>query len=94
MKNKRLFGFVLAAVALLLIPLTAMQLTDEVNWTRKDFGFMGFLLVSTAVICEFVLRTVRRIELRIAICSLILAAFVFIWIELAVGIFGTMFAGK
>ena len=93
MNNKRLIGIVLTIAFLLLIPLIAMQFTGEVNWTLLDFVIAGVLLLSTGLICEFVLRMVKKIEYRIAICAVILAALVLIWIELAVGIFGTPFAG-
>lgn len=93
MQNKRLIGIVLTAAFLLLIPLIAMQFTNEVNWTLFDFVVAGVLLFGTGFICEFVLRAVKKIEYRIAICAAILAVLVLIWIELAVGIFGTPFAG-
>jgi hypothetical protein len=79
---------------ILLIPLIAMQFTEEVKWTLSDFLVMGFLLVGTGLLCEFVIRKVRKINLRIAFCFLLLLAFLIIWAELAVGIFGTPFAGQ
>jgi len=93
MNNKRLIGIVLAVAFLLLIPFIAMQFTDEVKWTRLDFVTAGVLLLGTGLLCELVLRTVNKIEYRIAVCAVILVALVLIWIELAVGIFGTRFAG-
>jgi len=94
MQNKRLIGIVLTVALLLLIPLIAMQFTDEVNWTRFDFIVMGVLLLGTGLMCELVMRKVNKIEYRIAICAAILAALLLIWLELAVGIFGTRFAGS
>ena len=94
MQNKRLIGIVLTIALILLIPLIAMQFTDEVNWTRFDFVVMGVLLLGTGLMCELVMRKVNKIEYRIAICAAILAALLLIWLELAVGIFGTRFAGS
>ena len=94
MKNKRLIGIVLTVVLLLLIPLIAMQFTDEVNWSLFDFIVAGVLLLGTGLMCELVMRKVNKIEYRIAICVAILAALLLIWVELAVGIFGTPFAGS
>lgn len=94
MKNLRIIGIVSAVGLLLLIPLTAMEFTDEVNWTLLDFLVMGVLLLGTGLACEFVLRKVTRIGHRIAICLAILVAFLLIWAELAVGLFGTPFAGS
>jgi peptidoglycan/LPS O-acetylase OafA/YrhL len=93
-KNKRLGGIMLSAALLLLIPLVAMQFTQEVNWTLSDFIVMGALLLGTGLACEFVLRKVKKAEHRIAICAALLVALVLIWMELAVGIFGTPFAGN
>ncbi len=93
MKNKRLIGILLTVALLLLIPFIAMWFTDEVKWSRFDFLVMGVVLLGTGLMCELVMRNVNKIQNRIAICAAILAAFVLIWLELAVGIFGTPFAG-
>ncbi len=94
MKNKRIIGVVITVALLLLIPLVAMQFTDEVNWTLMDFAAMGVLLLGTGLMCELVMRKVTEIKYRVGICLAILAAFLLVWIELAVGIFGTPFAGS
>jgi len=94
MKNKNLKIILTAVVILLLIPFIAMQFTDEVSWTIFDFIVMGILLLSTSILCELTIRKVTKIKHRIAICIVILAAFLIIWAELAVGIFGTPFAGS
>lgn len=94
MKNKRLIGIVLTVALLLLIPLIAMQFTDEVNWTLLDFVVMGILLLGTGLACELVLRSVKSFERRLIMIAVILGVFLLIWGELAVGIFGTPFAGS
>lgn len=93
-KNKRLIGIVLTAALLLLIPFIAMRLTGEVKWSRVDFIVAGVLLLGTGLMCELALRMVKKIEYRIAIIVAIVAVLFLIWIELAVGIFGTRFAGS
>ncbi|MCK9425917.1 MAG: hypothetical protein M0Q21_07770 [Ignavibacteriaceae bacterium] len=92
-QNKRLIGIVLTVVLLLLIPLIAMQFTDEVSWTVLDFVVAAILLLGTGLMCELVIRKINKIEYRIAICVILLAALLLIWAELAVGIFGTPFSG-
>lgn len=92
--NKRLIGILIAIGILLLIPLIAMQFTDEVNWTLYDFIVMGFLLIGTGLLCELVIRKVNKNYLRISLCLVLLLIFFLIWAELAVGIFGTPFAGQ
>ena len=93
-QNKRLIGIVLTVALLLLIPLIAMQFTDEVDWKLPDFIIMGVLLLGTGLLCELVMRKVKRLKYRIIICGALLIALFLIWAELAVGIFGTPFAGS
>lgn len=93
-QNKRFIIILFSVPLLLLIPLIAMQFTSQVNWSLLDFLVMGILLFSTGVICEFVLRKVKKKKHRIVLCVSILVILFLIWAELAVGIFGTPFAGS
>lgn len=94
MKNKRLKIILAAVPILLLIPFIAMQFTEEVNWTSLDFVLMGIILLSTGLLSEFVLRKVSKKKYRILLCIAIIIGFLLLWAELAVGIFGTPFAGS
>ena len=94
MKNRRLIIIVAVTTALLSIPFIAMQFTSEVNWSLRDFLIMGFLLYGTGLMCEFVLRKIKSVQYRIILCGAILLMLFLIWAELAVGIFGTPFAGS
>ncbi len=87
MKNKRTKIIIYAILIILLLPLVAMQFTDEVNWNFLDFKVAAALLLGTAFMCEFVIRKVQKRKLRIALCMAILVALLLIWAELAVGIF-------
>lgn len=78
----------------MLIPLIAMQFTDEVNWTPLDFVIAGVLLLVTGLIFDLVIRKVKNIKYRIAILIILLLGLFLIWAELAVGIFGTPFNGS
>ena len=93
-QNKRLIGIVLGVAFILSIPLIAMQFTNEVNWGPEDFLIMGVLLLGTGLLCEFVIRSVRNKDYRIGIIAVIIVALFLIWAELAVGIFGSPFAGS
>jgi Kef-type K+ transport system membrane component KefB len=93
MENKRGIGIILTVVFLLLIPLVAMQFTNEVNWTLSDFVVAAVLLLGTGLVCEFVMRKIKKTNHRIILCGVIMVALLLIWIELAVGLFGTEFAG-
>ncbi len=92
MKNKRLKIILTVVAILLLIPFIAMQFTNEVAWSGFDFLLMGILLLSTGLLCELIMRKVTRTKHRIALCLAVVAVFLIVWAELAVGIFGTPFA--
>ncbi|WP_442787850.1 hypothetical protein [Flavobacterium suncheonense] len=94
MKNERLIGILITVAVLLLIPFIAMRFTDEVDWSAIDFIVAGVLLLSTGLLLEFVLRTVKSKQSRILLCIAILAALLLIWAEFAVGIFGSPLAGS
>lgn len=93
-QNTRLITLVAVVAFLLLIPFVAMQFTQEVNWTMSDFVIAGFLLLGTGLACELVLRKVRSLKQRLILCGVILLALALVWVELAVGLFGTPFAGN
>jgi len=62
-----------------------MQFTDVVNWNLADFIIMGTLLLSTLLMINLALR--RFGKYRVVVVIAIMAVFLFIWAEIAVGIF-------
>lgn len=80
--------------AILSVPLIAMQFTNEVNWSLFDFIVMGALLLLTGTGIEIVTRKVKSSNLKIVLTIVIILVLLLIWAELAVGIFGTPFAGS
>ena len=79
---------------LLLTPALAMQFTSEVNWSPSDFIVMGALLGTVGLGIEAVMRLLRDCHARLAACTAVVMLFLAIWAELAVGVFGTPFAGS
>ena len=79
---------------ILLIPLIAMQLTNEVNWSLFDFIIMGAMLTITGLLGEIIFKKVKKYNHRVALYVVVAIIFLLIWAELAVGIFGTPFAGS
>ena len=85
--KNNVFGWLGAlTVAILLVPLIAMQFTSEVNWRLSDFIIMGILIFGFGSLFIMTARRVDR-ESRLLVGLAILAAFMYIWTELAVGIF-------
>lgn len=79
---------------ILLIPAVAMQFTKEVDWNIFDFVVMGVLLSITGLAIEVVTRKVTSVKWRLIITGVIILALLLTWAELAVGLFGTPFAGS
>ncbi|WZL89273.1 hypothetical protein VS868_00570 [Salinimicrobium sp. 3283s] len=94
MKTKRLTVILLAATFLLLLPLLGMQFSQEVNWDLFDFIVAAILLYGTGLIIELILRKVKDSQKRLIICAIILGVLFLVWAELAVGVFGSPFAGS
>ncbi len=92
--NQRLAGIVATVAFLLCIPFIAMQFTSEVNWNRFDFFVAGILLLGTGLFIELFLRFVHNKTLRIGLIAVAFIVLALVWAELAVGIFGTRFAGS
>lgn len=91
---KRIYFIPLIVLALLAIPFTAMQFSSEVNWSLFDFVLMGFMLLTVGLSIELVLRKVKQKRNRFILLLSIIAIFLLVWAELAVGVFGTPFAGS
>jgi hypothetical protein len=85
----RLARVVLAAALLLLLPLLAMQVSDEMRWSPADFLIVGALLAGSG--CVYVLTTskARTSSYRAAVAVALGAALFLVWLNLAVGIIGT-----
>ena len=92
--TKRLKYLVLLILLILLLPLISMQFTNEVNWSFLDFLVAGILLLSTVVAIEFVVQNINKKSIKLLLILGFLAIIILIWIELAVGIFGTPLAGS
>ena len=71
-----------------------MQLTNEVNWSLFDFIIMGAMLTITGLLGEIIFKKVKIVKYRMALYVVVAIIFLLTWAELAVGIFGTPFAGS
>jgi hypothetical protein len=84
----RLAGWGTAATVLLL-PLIAMQFTDEVNWSLADFIVAGTLIGSVGLTYELAVRRTGNGAYRAAVAVALAAALLLVWLNLAVGIIGS-----
>ena len=88
MQNKSIIRIALATAFILLLPLLAMQFTDEVIWDLADFAVAGVLLFGAGLTYELIARKAGHIAHRAAVGVAVAAALLLVWINLAVGIIG------
>ena len=80
-------------LSLLIIPLLGVLLTNAVEWGIFDFLLMGSLLLVLGIAINLTFLNIKYFNKRIAIIFFIILIFLLIWVELAVGVFNTPFAG-
>ena len=86
-KPWRLIGWSIPLL-ILLLPLVAMQFTEEVDWQLADFVLMGSLMAFVGGGIELACRSSNDIRYRAAASLALLAGFLITWVNLAVGILG------
>ena len=75
------------------MPLVAISLNDDINWTALDFAAAWFLLFTTGISYELLRLKVTNSKKRLIFSFILFLVFVLIWLELAVGVVGTPFSG-
>ncbi|WP_294244033.1 hypothetical protein [uncultured Chryseobacterium sp.] len=64
------------------------------NWTASDFATAAALLFGAAFFINLAAVSQKPFFMKLMICLSVILVLVLIWIELAVGIFGSPFAGN
>lgn len=93
-QNRRLYILLLLATSLLLIPFVGMQFSNDVHWTTFDFVVAAVVLYSFSFAVEITLRKIKTKKQRILGITILLLLLLLLWVELAVGLFGSPFAGN
>ena len=76
------------AATLWLLPLAAMQFTAEMAWTAYDFVVWGLMLLVACGTFELAARMTGNTAYRAAAGVAVAAAFILVWMNLAVGVIG------
>ena len=79
---------------LLIIPLIGISFTDEFDWSLSDFIVAGLILLVFSLTANFIVLRISNRNRRVLFMTILLILFMLVWAELAVGIFGTPFAGS
>ena len=77
------------AAGLWLLPLVAMQFTDEVNWTTFDFVFCAGMLLVACGAYEVVSRMSPNRAYRAGVGVAVVTGFLVVWANAAVGMIGS-----
>lgn len=77
-----------SAAFLLLLPLCAMQVTDEVDWGVADFVVFAAMLIGAGGAYELAARRAGNTAYRAGVGIALAAAFFLVWLNLAVGLVG------
>jgi len=83
-----LIRLLVGTALILLIPLIAMQFTDQVNWTLFDFVIAGSLLLGSGLIYEVLMAKAPKTKYQALLVIGLTGLMILVWVELAVGIFG------
>jgi len=76
------------AIVLILTPLVAMQFTKEVDWDETDFIVAAIIFGIVGGLIEFAVRLSSNWYFRLGSMFAVLAGFMVIWSNLAVGMIG------
>ena len=82
------------ALLLLVVAIAERLQPSEVNWSGFDYLIAGLLVFAAGFSLETVMHRWRQHKMRWWIIALILGVFALLWLELAVGIFGSPIAGS
>jgi hypothetical protein len=85
-RNRIFIWIAVATGVILLVPLIAMRFTAEVDWDGSDFIVMGCLLFGTSSAFVLAARGAPRRH-RVILACMFATAFLYLWAELAVGVF-------
>lgn len=76
------------AIGLWLLPLAARDFVAGMDWSVFDFVVWGGMLLIAAGVCELALRASGDLAFRAGVVVAVGAAFLLVWVNLAVGIIG------
>lgn len=84
--------YAIILVGLLLIPLVGTLLSNEVNWSGFDYLIAAIFLIIVFIGIEVITKYAagKKLIWILILCLVMLL----VWLELAVGIFNTPFAGS
>lgn len=97
MQNRVFLRIALATIIILLVPFLLMKFQipiydpgsgyEVTNWDAADFIIIGFLIFITSSVFVLAARKIQKKSHRILLAIVLSLGFLWLWAELAVGIF-------
>lgn len=97
MQNKAFVWVAVGTTLLLMVPFFLMKFKiplydpgsgyEVINWDLADFIVMGFLIFGTGSLFVLTARKIKKKSHRIALAMAFFLGFLWLWAELAVGVF-------
>jgi hypothetical protein len=94
MRRLGIDGILIGTAAVLSVLYVVMWLTGEVKWSLFDFAVAGVLLSSAGLAVKLLFTVFTKPAHRLIVGAAIFFALFLVWVEIAVGLFGTRFAGS
>lgn len=93
--QKQNTAFIFAIPSLLLAAAFIGNLfVDGWDWSGSDFVIAGILLFGTASFIYMIVSSKFSFKIKLIISIVTILILILVWMELAVGLFGTPFAGS
>lgn len=93
-KNQKVGLLLISLVLFIFLIPVVLSLLGVINWSLLDFLIAGLLLFCLTLIFFIALKFFKKPKRKWFFLLLVFAVFLLIWIELAVGLFSTRWAGN
>jgi hypothetical protein len=81
-------------LSVLVIPFLGNMISTSVNWGAFDFAVAGALMIIFGIGIEVIRLNVKSLIVRVSVLLSFVLILLLLWVELAVGIFGSPIAGS
>lgn len=89
MPKKNILRIAIITALILLIPLVAMQFSDDVDWKWFDFIFIGALLFGAGIAYELMAKRGSSATYKFAVAGAVGTGLLLLWVNAAVGLIGS-----
>jgi len=85
-RNWDILTVLVVTALILMLPLIAMQFSEEVDWKPGDFIVIGTMFIGAGLAFVYTARRIDGAGRRLALAGAFFVALLYVWAELAVGV--------